>query len=86
MRILLSLVILGSIFFLPFWVSVILAVSGIIYFKVFWEVIVIFFISDLFFGIKEARFFDITIVSTILILIILLIAEFTKKKLKFYKN
>ncbi len=85
-RILLSILILISILFLPFWVSVIFALFGIIYFEVFWEAVLLFFISDLLFGVKEARFFNITIVSTIFIVIVLILVEFTKKKLKFYKK
>lgn len=86
LRIIASFVILLSILFLPFWVSVILAFLAIIYFRVFWEAIVLFFISDLLYGANEARFFNITLVSTIFIIIMLLLIEFTKKKLKFYKK
>lgn len=86
LRIIASLIILLSILFLPFWVSVILALIATIYFRVFWEAIILFFISDLLYGAKEARFFNITLVSTIFIVIILLLVEFIKKKLKFYKE
>ena len=85
-RILLSILILISILFFPLWVSVIFALFGIIYFEVFWEAVLLFFISDLLFGVKETRFFDITIVSTVFTAIVLILAEFTKKKLKFYKK
>ena len=63
-----------------------LSIFSVIYFRYFWEIIPLFLISDFMFGVGEARFFGITIFSTILIIIILLISEFTKKKLKFYKN
>jgi hypothetical protein len=83
LRILLSLFLLISILFFPFWVSLIIGIFGIIYFKFFWEAIILFFISDLIFGVKENRFLGITIFSTLLIAIIITIAEFTKKKIRF---
>ncbi len=85
-RILLSFLLLISILFFPYWISVILALFGIIYFRFFWEVVVLFFISDLIFGIKEARFFNIILFSTILSFVILILAQFVKKKLKFYQD
>jgi hypothetical protein len=86
LRILASFLILISILFWPFWVSAILALLGIIYFRVFWEAIVLFFISDLLFGIGENRFWNITLVATIFIVILLLLVEFIKRKLKNYKE
>ena len=81
-----SLLILVSILFFPFWVSIILAILGVIYFRIFWEAIILFFISDLLFGIKEIRFLNTTLISTICLVIILILVEFIKRKLKFYNK
>jgi len=84
LRILASIILLFSILFLPFWLSVILALAGMIYFSFFFEAVFIFFISDLLYGAKESRFFGIVFVSLIISLLLLILAEFFKKKLKFY--
>ncbi len=86
LRIASSLLILISILFFPFWVSIILALLCIVYFRFFWEAVVLFFISDLLFGAKEARFFNIILISTIFSIVVLLFTEFIKKKLKFYQK
>jgi len=85
-RICLSILLLFSILFLPFWVSIILAISGIIYFSMFFEAVILFFISDLIYGTMEIKFFNIFFFSFILSLVFLLIMEFIKRKLKFYKK
>ena len=86
LRIFTSCVILVSILFFPFWTSILLTILAIIYFSFFWETLVLFLISDLLYSISEKRFFGITLVSTLSILILLLLTEFIKKKLKFYKK
>jgi len=85
-RICLSILLLFSILFLPFWVSIILAISGIIYFSMFFEAVILFFISDLIYGTMEIKLFNIFFFSFILSLVFLLIMEFIKRKLKFYKK
>ena len=84
LRILASLLLLWSILFMPFWVSLILALAGIVYFPYFGEAIILFFLSDLLYGIKEARLFNLTFISMILAVVFLIGIEFLKKKLKFY--
>lgn len=70
---------------MPFWVSVILALFGIIYFKYYWESTVLLFISDLLYGIKGDRFWGIYFVSFFISLIVLILAEFLKKKIRLSK-
>ncbi|MEK7060002.1 MAG: hypothetical protein AAB970_00060 [Patescibacteria group bacterium] len=81
-RILAILILLLSILFMPFWLSVILALAGMIYFSFFWESVALFFLSDLLYGISEARFLNIFFISTIVSSIILIIIELLKKKLR----
>ncbi|MFA6177533.1 MAG: hypothetical protein WC694_01405 [Candidatus Paceibacterota bacterium] len=85
-RISASVLLLFSILFLPFWMSIILALALMIYFNVFLEAIVLFLLSDFLFGVKEAKFHNMIFISFIIITIILIIIEITKKKLKFYPN
>jgi len=69
---------------MPFWISVILALAGMIYFPLFWEAIILFLLSDLLYGVAEAKFFGMVFVSFIFSAIVLMIIETMKKKLKFY--
>ena len=85
LRILAVVVLLFSILFMPFWVSVILALAGMIYFAVFWEAVILFLLSDLLYGVKETKFSGTIFVSFIIAAILLIIIEIVKKKLKFYK-
>ena len=82
-RIVFSITLLASILFLPFWVSVLLAIVGMVFFPSFFEAILILFISDLLYGVPEARYFDLTFVSLILSVILFLAIQFLKKRSMF---
>jgi len=83
-RILASFILLISILFLPFWISIIFAFLAIIYFTVFWEAIVILLLVDLLYGTKEIKFFEIIFVSSLGATIILILVEMAKNKLGFH--
>lgn len=85
-RILTSIFLFISIFFLPFWVSVILGVISIFYFNFFVEIVFIFLIMDLFYGIPEIKFGNIPFVASMSALLVLLLLEYFKKGLKFYNK
>ncbi|PIP68995.1 hypothetical protein COW91_01770 [Candidatus Nomurabacteria bacterium CG22_combo_CG10-13_8_21_14_all_32_8] len=82
LRILALLVLLVSIFYMPFWLSIILALTAMIYFSFFWEGVILFFISDLLYGIKEEKFFNIFFVSFIISFLVLIVIELLKKKIR----
>ncbi|MDD5721337.1 MAG: hypothetical protein PHT16_02740 [Candidatus Pacebacteria bacterium] len=84
LRVLAFFLLLLSILFMPWWVSAILALGGMIYFNKFFEAAVLFLLSDLLFGAKEAKFNNMIFVSFIMTVIIFIIVEIMKKKLKFY--
>ncbi|MEK7190445.1 MAG: hypothetical protein AAB661_01630 [Patescibacteria group bacterium] len=84
LRILASVLLLFSILFMPFWVSIVLALAGMIYFVVFWEATILFLLSDVLYGIPEPRFFDMVFISFIVSATVLFTIETSKKKLKFY--
>jgi hypothetical protein len=71
-------------FFAPFWVSVILTLFGMFYFNIFLEGTVFFLLSDLLYGVKENKFSGEVFVSFLIAIVVLLIIEILKKKLKFY--
>ena len=82
-RIVFSITLLASILFLPFWVSVLLAIVGMVFFPSYLEAILGLFISDLLYGVPEARYFDLTFVSLILSVILFLAIQFLKKRSMF---
>jgi hypothetical protein len=67
---------------MPFWLSVILALAGMVYFSFFWESVLLFFLSDLLYGAREARFFNIFFISLIVSFVVLLVIELLKKKIR----
>lgn len=85
LRVLAFFVLMFSILFLPFWISVVLALAGMVYFNVFWEAIVLFLLSDLLYGVKEAKNLPAIFISFIVTTVVLIMVEIVKKKLKFYK-
>lgn len=81
-RILASFILLLSILYMPFWLSVILALIAMAYFSFFWESVALFFLSDSLYGISEIRFFNVFLLSTIISILVLIIIELIKKKLR----
>lgn len=75
-----------SVLFAPFWLTAILGMGAIIYFPKFWEGTLLFFLSDLLYGTREPKMYNVLFVSFIVSIIILIVAEFIKTKLKFYPN
>jgi hypothetical protein len=86
LRILTFFVLLFSVLFMPLWVSAILAITSMFYFNVFWEATVLFFISDLLYGVKEAKNSPMIFTSFFVAILFLVILEMLKKKLRFYKK
>ena len=67
---------------MPFWLSVILALASMIYFSFFWEGVILLFLSDLLYGVSEAKFFNIYFVSLIASFLVLVTIELLKKKIR----
>ena len=84
-RVVAVLVLLGSIFILPFWVSATLGIVGMFYFRKFYEAPIIFLISDLLYGVHTPKLGNILFFSFIVSMLVFLLIEFLKKKLKYYR-
>ncbi len=82
LRILASLILLISLLFLPFWLSVLLALLAMAYFNLYWEGVVLFFLSDLLYGVGEARFRGVFFLSAVVSSLMLLVIELAKKKIR----
>lgn len=81
-RILASIIILISILFMPFWLSIIFAVLGLIFFSFFIEGILLMFLSDLLYGSASVRFDNSVFIYLIGFSILLVLIEFLKIKMK----
>jgi len=86
LRILASIVLLLSVLFLPFWVSVILALASMAYFSFFLEAVFLFLLSDLLYGVKEPKLFNMIFVSFSIALVCFIILELLKKRLRLRSN
>lgn len=86
LRIISLIILLFSVLFLPFWVTLILAICGIVYFSIFIEAPIVLLLADLLYGIQEAKLFDMHFFLFLLTIVLLVGIEILKKKLKFYKN
>ncbi len=84
-RVLASILLLFSVLFMPFWASVILALAGALYFNIFWEAGLLFFLSDILFGVNKADGSSFVFTSFFISVIVLIAIEILKKKTKFYK-
>ncbi len=82
LRILASIVILISLLHMPFWLSLTLVVVAMAYFSYYYEGIALFFISDLLYGVSEARYLNIYFLATIIALVLLVSIEILKKKIR----
>jgi hypothetical protein len=84
LRIISILILLFSITFLPFWVSVLLGLSAMFYFPIFFEIIILALISDLLFGVPSQTLWFSFFTTFISALIALVLVEILKKYLKYY--
>jgi len=80
-RILASILLLFSVLFMPFWVSVALALFGVFYFSVFWEAVILLLLSNLLYGAGDP---SAIFISLLIYTIIVTVIEMLKKKIKFY--
>lgn len=83
-RISVFLILFFSVIFLPFWLYTIMIFGAMVYFSFFMEGIALFLLSDLLYGVKEAKFFGVVFISLFISILIFIILEIFKKKLKFY--
>ena len=83
-RILAGIILLISVLFLPLWVSVFLAFAGMVYFPIFLEAVFLFLLSDLLYGLPEAKFQGGIFISFFIFLAAIITIEFFKRKLRFY--
>ena len=85
-RIIFTILLIIVVVFLPFWFYFLLTLFGIFYFKFYLEAFFVLLFSDLLYGVNIDKTFNIVFSQSLLVFIVLLIAEFIKKNSKFYKK
>lgn len=86
LRISAVIVLLFSILYMPFWLSVILALAGMAYFDLFIEAVFLLLLSDLLYGVQEAKLFNFIFISSIISAVCLIVIELFKKQLRLRSN
>ena len=84
-RIILDILLLLSVFLMPFWFTALFAFVLLFYFENFYEIIPLFFLADLLYGVPESRFLGITAILLITAIIVYFLSFVLKKRLKFYR-
>ena len=85
-RIIAGIVLLLSIFLVPFWLQAILALALLFYFKNYYEFMFAFLISDLLYAVPEARFFGIQLFLFFASVAVFIMVSFLKTKLSIYES
>ncbi len=73
-----------SVFFLPWWITVLLAIVGILFIQNFYEVVVAGLLIDLLYGTDTSLFFGFSAVFTIGALALVVLGERFKKNIRLY--
>ena len=81
-RIVAVLILLFSVLYMPFWLSMILILGAIAYFSYFIEGVILFLIIDLLYGVIEVKLFNIPFILFIASSSILFLVELLKSKLR----
>jgi len=84
LRVFTSILLVLSIFFMPFWLSVVLALAGMMYFRYYIEAVFVFLIGDLLYGAAEPKLYGVTFALSIMNLLLFICIEYIKPKLKYY--
>ncbi len=85
-RILLNIAIISSMFYLPWWVVIILALPGVFLFDGFYEIFFVGLLLDVLYGVKAEEFYGIWFVFTIIFTIIYITIKRLKKNIRFYET
>jgi len=81
-RVIYNILILISVFYVPFWIFLILLLIGLLIYRNFFEAIFWTILADNLFSLSRDIFFNFQYIYTLIILIMFLIINFFKKKIR----
>lgn len=84
-RIFADIAIVGSIFFLNSWITLLLVIAGLFYFRNFYETIIAGIMIDALYGIPLERFFHIPYIATIMSIATYFIIDKLKERIRFHE-
>ena len=85
LRIVMNIALAGSILFLPWWFTVLLATVHIFMFQAY-EIIVWGFVADTLYGAPVALYYNIEFLFTLFFVVLVIIAVPLKRRLIFYRS
>ncbi len=83
-RLIFDIILVSTIFFLPWWVSVMLGVIAAFIFHDFYELVVVGVIIDSLYNASIPRFYHFQFVVSVSLVVIFILIQYIKPKLRFY--
>ena len=81
-RITANIILLMSVLFAPWWITIILALALVFYFKLYYEFIIAAVITDMLYGVPEVLLFDWVFVYTAFSIILFILVQWLKTRLR----
>ncbi|MFC1720851.1 hypothetical protein ACFL0K_01210 [Patescibacteria group bacterium] len=81
-RIIADLILLLSVLFMPWWLTVILAFVLVFYFKSYYEFIIAGVLTDALYGVPQDWLFDLTLMYTSFSIVIFIFIQWLKTRLR----
>jgi len=81
-RIILDIILLLSVLFLPWWITIILALALVFYFKLYYEFIIAAVLTDMLYGVPKAWLFDLAIMYTTFSIVLFILVQWIKTRLR----
>jgi hypothetical protein len=86
LRIFIDIILILSIFYFPWWVTALFALSGIFIFKNFYESIIAGFLIDALYGTKTSEFAGVWFVFTASFFLLYILSTRLKKNIRIYET
>ncbi|MFA7285333.1 MAG: hypothetical protein WC011_00590 [Candidatus Paceibacterota bacterium] len=80
-RIIYSVLVLSTILFWPFWISLFMIFIGMLYFNKYYEGLALIIIFESLYSVPEVKIFDLYFVYTISFFFVFVLIQYLKKKL-----
>jgi hypothetical protein len=84
MRVVFDIVLFLSLFIVPWWLSLSVALVGVFFFSRFYEIIIAGVVVDILYGVPQASFFGFQYISSIVTVLFFIGGEYIKKRMIFY--
>ena len=83
-RLIANVILFASLLFLPWWITIVIALIAVFVYNVFYELILWGVVGDLLYGAGVASFYALTSFLSTGALVLFLTAQYLKEKIRFY--